>query len=95
MSTQLYFAVCSNQEVLKYTFSSWDWEGKPLNLLVAFPFLKTWRGATSGEEEWKPKSLMLDSGAYSAWKSGATIDIDALCEEAANPDWDEIGRAHV
>lgn len=87
MSTALYFAMCGNSEVNKHSLGGWNWDEQPLNLLVAFPFIKHWR-----EREFEAKGglTMLDSGAYSAWKSGAKIDIDKLCEEARNPDWNEV-----
>lgn len=48
-----------------------------------------------------PKLKMLDSGAYSAWNSGKTIDIDDLIEATKDPYWthsvclDVIGDAEA
>jgi hypothetical protein len=83
--TQIYFAFLSG--VGRLTFEYWDWEREPLNILVSFPFVGLWRRKgfnTPGVR------TILDSGAYSAWKSGVRIDIDALCEEARNPEWHEV-----
>lgn len=74
--------------VLYGALDGWDWENDPLNFLVAYPYLKGyWRIAE--KHGWKPRKHMLDSGAFSAWRSGYTIDIDALIEECKNPIWDE------
>ena len=87
MSTQLFLAACSNSEVLKQTFDDWDWVARPLNILVTFPFVKLWRRAC--QPHWATKATMLDSGAYSAWKSGEVIDFDKLCTEARDGGWNE------
>lgn len=30
--------------------------------------------------EWEPEGILLDSGAFTVWKQGATVDLDAYCE---------------
>jgi len=81
--TQIYLAVSGNRLVNQKTFDQWDWEAKPLNLLVSFLFLQAWG------ETWKPQRTILDSGAFSAWTKGQVVDIDKLCEEAGSGKWDE------
>lgn len=87
MKFDFYFAaVSAAPQVPRATFGPWDWVNKPLNLLVGFPYLKTW-DQVCPDPPWPTKSTMLDSGAFSAWNSGQTIDFDALCIEAAKPRW--------
>jgi hypothetical protein len=86
--TNLYFAICGSPDINIATFTEWDWANKPLNILAAFPrFVNVWKKVN---KDWPTKSLMLDSGAYSAWNSGQVIDINVLCEEAKNPCWDLV-----
>lgn len=62
----------------------WDWHTHPLNMLVAFPFVRQY-GKLTGVQ---PAKTMLDSGAFSAWNSGKVVDIDALIAECKSPRWD-------
>ena len=65
---RLYIA-WSSSETCDVTFRDWDWENRPVRFLVSFVYLKEYR-------EWcktrnpTVRTTMLDSGAYSAWKSG-------------------------
>jgi hypothetical protein len=65
------------------TLDAWDWVRRPLNLLVAFPFIR------SVNPRWAPARMMLDSGAWSVWNSGDTIDLAALARESMKPRWTE------
>lgn len=65
----------------------WDWENRPISILVSFAWLDWWRSFRPYYRA--PASLMLDSGAFSAHKSGKTISIDELIVEAQKPEWDE------
>ncbi len=85
--TQIYFASSPRADLLELTFGPWDWINKPLNILVAFPFVGVWH---SENKNWATKATMLDSGAYSAWSAGKEINMDELCQEALNPCWDEV-----
>jgi hypothetical protein len=67
---------------------SWGWAEHPIGILVAMPYLRGFRRHWS--PEWSPLGYMLDSGAFSAWKSGKPTDIDALIEEAKRPPWTEV-----
>ncbi len=85
--TRLYFALAEDANINNQTFKGWDLEKYPLNFLVAFPFMKSFyerKNFTLGAGR-----TMLDSGAYSVWKSGKTIDLAALVAEAKKPHWDE------
>jgi hypothetical protein len=84
--TRIFFAV-ADETTNKATFGRWDWDTYPLNILVAFPYIHYW---TPEARAYNHGRTMLDSGAYSAWGSGKTIDMDALCQEANNPYWDEV-----
>jgi len=70
---------------------AWDWKHQPLSVLVSFYYLKQWLKLPHGEALCVPNcpTLMLDSGAYSAWNAGKVIDIQALIEESKNPRWTE------
>src|SRR5215831_11945604 len=85
--TQLYFAGSPRADQMTKTFGQWDWANKPLNILVALPFIGIWYETNTG---WPTRATMLDSGAYSAWRVGYQVDFDELCQEAARPNWDEV-----
>lgn len=85
--TDIYFAVANYYGINNATFGRWDWKAHPLNILCAFPFLDHW---WKRDFETPGIRTMLDSGAYSAWGAGEVIDFDALCKEAAKPEWDEV-----
>lgn len=42
---------------------SWPWADGGPNLLIAYPYLRSFRSALA---RWAPPRLMLDSGAFSA-----------------------------
>lgn len=69
------------------TFADWDWDQYPLGILVALPYLPAYRRIDTAS--WRPTMRILDSGAFSAWKSGKVVDIDALVEASKDPYWDE------
>lgn len=69
-------------------FRRWDWEQRPLAILVAFPYMDWWDRNRMFYRA--PCSMMLDSGAFSAHRIGEAIDIDALIAEAQKPVWDEV-----
>lgn len=69
-----------------YREAGWDEFG--LGILVAFPYLKQAKSMME-RIDIQPDCWMLDSGAFSAWSSGKTIDIEALTEETKNPFWTE------
>lgn len=83
---------------VKSVLAGWDWDQHPINILVATPYLKQY-DRDSACAGYQPANLMLDSGAFSAWKSGKEIDIDALIVESLKPRWtasvglDVIGSA--
>jgi hypothetical protein len=87
----LYFATGFNPKLLEITFGKWDWTTRPLNCLVTFPYVKAWNTFQDKlDQKWPAKSKILDSGAYSVWKSGHTIDFEAYMAEALKPDWDHV-----
>jgi hypothetical protein len=65
----------------------WDWENKPLAILVSFAYLRGWRQI--GAYFRRPSALMLDSGAFTAYTLGKPVDHDALIREAHRPEWTE------
>lgn len=71
----------------------WDWDAKPLSILVSYSYLKAYQPAAPYYA--KAKSFMLDSGAFTAYTIGKPVDIDALIAEAnrvdanGRPVWDE------
>ncbi len=85
--TAVFFAWNGNT-VANKTLQEWDWATRPLHILVSWPYL---RGYRKEEPTYpgKPLSTILDSGAFSAWKSGKKVDIDALIAEVKKGYWDE------
>lgn len=65
----------------------WDWEQRPLSILVSFAYLRQWQ--TVAPYFRAPKSKMLDSGAFTAYTRGQVINHDELLTETAKSTWDE------
>ncbi len=91
MSTRLYFALHNTPMANDMTFGQWDWDAQPLNILCSFALkgaLKSWKNRTyltPGVQ------TILDSGAFSAWKTGNVIDQMELINEAQDSNWwDEV-----
>lgn len=78
--THIYLAIGGREQCLE----SWDWSNEPINLLVAFPYMRGFL-----RMRYKPARSMLDSGAFSAWQSGIEVDLAALVRETKNPRWTE------
>ena len=79
--TAIYMAFSANTGAIN-TLINHDFESMPLSLLVSFVYTREFYRT---QNKWKnlPPRTMLDSGAFSAWNSGETIDIEALMTEAA------------
>ena len=90
MSFTLYIAISGNEKhpINKTLGERWDWEKRPFGILNSFVYVKDFRKL----ENWfsKASSYMLDSGAYSVWKSGKVPDIEGLIAEAKNPPWNHV-----
>lgn len=65
----------------------WDWERRPLSILVSFAYLDQWPRIKPYFRA--PKSTMLDSGAFTAYTVGRPVNHDALLAETVKPEWDE------
>lgn len=76
--TDIFLAMSTSLEYI----AQWPHDEKPLNLLASFAFKPLMEGAL---DRFRPARLMLDSGAYSAWSVGKSIDMDALLKEGAHP----------
>lgn len=100
MSTALYFALHNTPMANDMTFGQWDWSAQPLNVLCSFALkgaLKSWKGRQYPTPGVK---TMLDSGAFSAWKSGTSINQDEFFYEASLHDgenllWHEIAALDI
>lgn len=84
--TTIYFAMSGGGNAME-SARLWDWDARPLAVLVSFAYLRNWQTAKTYFR--RPRRLMLDSGAFSAYQLGWEIDHDALLAEAATPQWDE------
>ena len=84
--TAVFFAWHGNSWT-ENTLSRWDWGKRPIHILVALPYLQGYerRSVNYGA----PLSTILDSGAFSTWKSGMKIDIDDLIARSRSGYWDE------
>lgn len=83
--TTIYFAGPGTSQL--EAVRRWNWEERPLSVLVSFAYLQGWKAIAPYFR--KPKSMMLDSGAFTAYTSGKVIDHDALLAEMMKPEWDE------
>lgn len=81
--TQIYLAFSISGEA-RMTYPRID--QTRLNMLVAYPYLEQY---DSIDPPITPVKTILDSGAYSAFKSGIEIDIDALTAETVSGRWGE------
>lgn len=84
--TTIYLATLGRSPEADPLLEAWPWEEKPLSILVSHAYLAGWSRI---KDKIRPASRMLDSGAYTAYTSGKTVDIDALVVEALRPEWDE------
>lgn len=72
------------------SLAAWDYELEPINLLVSFYFIEMFdKWAALCGPTFKPPRMMLDSGAFSAWSAGASIDEGKLIETARQERWTE------
>ena len=78
-------------------FAGWDHESFPVDMLVAYPDLKSFRKTMEKAEPmgFRLHKRFLDSGAFSAFNSGKVIDHDALMAEQRKPGWDDIASLDV
>lgn len=88
--TQFYFAIANSDPINRVTLKLWDWQARPLNILVPFMPPNGLRSWNNREYETPGVKTILDSGAFSAWKSGTEVNLDELIEEAKRPGWDEV-----
>jgi hypothetical protein len=54
------------------------------NMLISFHFIKNPRKLIEYMKDYTPKNLIIDSGAFSVWSNGGTVDIDEyanFCKE--------------
>lgn len=87
--TALYLAWSPSGEA-RETFRSLaaDPTAPAINLLVSYVYLSKY-DASPVDRQVKTALTMLDSGAFSAWKSGKVIDLDALIAETQTGRWGE------
>lgn len=83
--TTIYFAGPGTSQL--EAIRRWDWETKPIAVLVSFAYLKGWPKIAPYFRA--PKAMMLDSGAFTAYTIGHTVDHDALLAETMKPVWTE------
>lgn len=80
--TDIFFALDSNTHK---TFTGWDFKTHPVNALVTFADPQVIRKAAP----FPFQRRMLDSGAFSAWNTGKTIDMNALIVASKSPEFTE------
>jgi len=81
----LYLAFSANGNARR-TYTSIPWRKLDLGLLISFYYLQ------GVKRDWHvdvPR-MMLDSGAFSAWKSGKAIDMPKLIAEARRACWEAV-----
>ena len=84
--SELYFALGPNKTHIR-DLTTFPGSDRP-NILISYFYLKALEKNTP-LSAFKGHRMMLDSGAYSAYNSGKSVDIDALIEEAKKPVWNE------
>lgn len=93
--TKLFLALHNTPLANDRTFGQWDWNVQPLNILCSFALkgaLKSWKNRLY---ETLGVQTILDSGAYSAWKTGTPTEIEDLMVEAEGNEWDEVASLDV
>lgn len=90
--TQFYFAIANSDPINRVTFKLWDWEARPINILVPFMPPNGIRSWNNRDYETPGVKTILDSGAFSAWKSGTEVKLEDLIVEACDrePAWNEV-----
>lgn len=84
--TEVYLAYGARVDA---AFERWDWAARPLNVLVALPYAQEWHALRARAGHVQPARTLLDSGAFSVWKSGKSIDLPALVAESLRAEWHE------
>ncbi len=84
--THIYLAISGGWVNVQKALDAWAWDQYRLNLLIAYPYLRKF---AQDVQRWSPARMLLDSGAFSAWQSGISIDLDALTRESKKPRWTE------
>lgn len=84
----------------QHVFDGWDYDAFPLDMLVAFPDLRSYRTRmvktpVEATMHNRMRSRFLDSGAFSAFRSGKTIDHAALMVEQRLPIWTDVASLDV
>jgi len=87
--TIVYYAAPENSFGSK-AMMTWDWDQRPLAVLTSYFYHSLWTKMQAGPTPIRPCKVMLDSGAYSAYQLGKTIDLEAFVEAAKAPGWDEV-----
>jgi len=95
MRFRLYFALHNTPMANDMTFGQWDWNARPLNILCSFALKGALRSWKNRQYETPGVKTILDSGAYSAWKSGTDVDYDDFILEAIEEGWDEVAALDV
>lgn len=83
--SSIYFAFGGSRGPVE-ALAKCDWKDRCPKILTSFFYIDAYRKV---QDRFHPTHTMLDSGAYSAWNSGKTIDIDQLVIETKNPYWKE------
>ncbi len=86
--THIYLAYPGYGTIQRAFIGGFDWDRTRVNFLVALPYLRGY-AKEAFEFGYEPTRTMLDSGAFSAWNSGESIDIDELAYESRRPEWTE------
>lgn len=86
--TTIYLSLSANANSQR-TLRGLDWSKYDLGVLVSYWYLKGFQKHEVLDGTLRAPRFMLDSGAYSAWNAGASINIDELTRETKNPRWHE------
>ena len=82
--TRIYFATPLSKPAIDCFLKHAD---EPTNVLTSFAF----KSKVESYIDLLPRSRkMLDSGAYTAWSCGHSVDLNELIEYARHPRWDEV-----
>lgn len=88
----LYLAASQNMDQMKAIFYDWDWETSPVSLLWTYAWPNSIDQFFSWARTPRPRRMMLDSGAFTAWSQGRDMNVHEYLKyiQTSGHKWDEV-----